>query len=114
MGKEHDDWLRNFGLDPDKYLLNPDAGIATAKAADTQAIQDKISAALDELDAEAKRLRQAGIDARFLEKQTADFRTQYAGLTKPGQTPGKSRLEAFEKTVLAALADSGRDAQAQL
>jgi hypothetical protein len=114
MAKEHDEWLRGFGLDPDKYLINPDAGAPEAKGAGAEAIEAKISAGLDELDAQGKRLHQAGIEARFLEKQAADLRGQFVALTKPGRTPAKAQLEALEKTVLAAVAAAGHDSQAQL
>src|SRR5689334_8414613 len=103
MGKQHDDWLRSIGFDPDKYLINADAGTPAARGADTHALQDKIAAGLDELDAQSVRLKSAGIEPKFLDKQIADLRTQYGALTKPGQTPAKSRLEGLEKTVLAAV-----------
>ena len=47
MGKEHDDWLRQLGLDPDKYLINADAGTPAAKGADANTLRDKVAASLD-------------------------------------------------------------------
>ena len=114
MSKVHDDWLRQFGLDPDDYLITPDAGTPAPRGADVQALEDKIAAALGELDAQAHRLEAGGIDPRFLEMQITEFRTQYAALTKPGQSPTAKRLESFEKTVLAALSEAGHDAVGQL
>jgi hypothetical protein len=112
--KEHDDWFRSFGIDPDAYLIDKDAATAAPAKADSATVIDKIGAALAELDAQSKRLKEAGIDPRFLDMQIVTLRKQFDALTAPSKPPDMKLLMSLQKRTFAALREGGHDAVGQM
>jgi hypothetical protein len=113
LAKQHDDWIRSFGVDPNDYLINPDAAKPPA-GVDGAARLAKLGEQLDELAAQSARLKQSGIGGKYLDMTIATLRQRLAAVSKDPKHPPARKLEVLEVDVRTELVDASQDAMAQM